>query len=177
MKGDSTAKFRNKIHYSEISCFFWKFYSKMPRRNLILSFIVQGGKCMKWYKSAAVFMALCVGLFFVYSAVSNHAVAQSGKTAERITVLNPLGNPPPIQLKNMAPRLDTLEGKTIYLVDDGYIGGDNLLYEMQDWFRENFPKTEAIYKRKGGGGFEAEDPALWAEMKEKADAIIIALGH
>ena len=131
---------------------------------------------MKWYKSVAVMAALCIGLFCGYSTVNSQAVAQS-KTAERITVLNPLGTPPPIKLKNMAPRLGTLEGKTIYLVDDGYIGGDNLLYEIQDWFKENHPKTRTIFKRKGGGGFEAEDPELWAEMKEKADGIIIALGH
>jgi hypothetical protein len=132
---------------------------------------------MKWQKSAAAIVVLCLGLFCVYSNVGNEAVAQSSKSAERITVLNPLGNPPPIKLKTMAPRLNTLEGKTIYLVDDGYIGGDNLLYEIQDWFKENYPKTETIFKRKGGGGFEAEDPVLWAEMKEKADGIIIALGH
>ena len=131
---------------------------------------------MKLYKSAAVIAALCIGLFFGYSTVNNQAVAQNN-TAGKITVLNPLGNPPPIKLKNMAPRLSTLEGKTIYLVDDGYIGGDNLLYEIQEWFKENHPKTTTLYKRKGGGGFEAEDPALWAEMKDKADGIIIALGH
>ena len=131
---------------------------------------------MKLYKSAAVIAALCIGLFFGYSSVNNRAMAQN-MSAERITVLNPLGTPPPIKLKTMAPRLNTLEGKTIYLVDDGYIGGDNLLYEIQDWFKENHPKTTTVYKRKGGGGFEAEDPALWAEMKEKADGIIIALGH
>ena len=131
---------------------------------------------MKWYKSAAVIAALCIGLFFGYSSVNNQAIAQN-RTTERITVLNPLGTPPPIKLKTMAPRLSTLEGKTIYLVDDGYIGGDNLLYEIQDWFKENHPQTTTLYKRKGGGGFEAEDPALWAEMKEKADGIIIALGH
>jgi len=131
---------------------------------------------MKWYKSAAIIAALCIGLFFGYSSVNNQAIAQN-RTAERITVLNPLGTPPPINLKTMAPRLSTLEGKTIYLVDDGYIGGDNLLYEIQDWFKENHPKTTTLYKRKGGGGFESEDPALWAEMKEKADGIIIALGH
>ena len=132
---------------------------------------------MKWHKSATVIALLCLGLFCVYLSVGGQAIAQSGRTAERITVLNPLGTPPPIKLKTMAPRLDTLDGKTIYLVDDGYIGGDNLLYEIQDWFKENYPKTTAVYKRKGGGGFEAEDPALWAEMKEKADGIIIALGH
>jgi hypothetical protein len=132
---------------------------------------------MKWQRSAAVILAVCLGLFCVYLNVDNQAIAQSSKSTERITVLNPLGNPPPIKLKTMAPRLNTLEGKTIYLVDDGYIGGNNLLYEIQDWFKENYPKTTTIFKRKGGGGFEAEDPALWAEMKEKADGIIIALGH
>ena len=136
---------------------------------------------MKYRLSIAVIAVLCVGLFCSFPALNNQAQAQGKKAADppmpKITVLNPLGTPPPIKLKKMAPRLSTLEGKTIYLVDDGYIGGDNLLYEIQDWFKANYPKTTAIYKRKGGMGFEAEDPALWAEMKEKADAIIIALGH
>ena len=38
-------------------------------------------------------------------------------TGEKITVLNPQGKAPPIQLVPMATRLDTLEGKTIYIVD------------------------------------------------------------
>jgi len=125
---------------------------------------------MKNRLSAALIAALCLGLF-----LSIQVPAASAE--EKITVLTPLGHPPNIKLKKMAPRLDTLEGKTIYFVDDGFIGGDNLLYEMIDWFNENYPKTNGLYKRKGGGGFEAEDPALWAEMKEKADGIVIALGH
>ncbi|MDR1728567.1 MAG: hypothetical protein LBT74_11705 [Acidobacteriota bacterium] len=124
-----------------------------------------------------VIAALCLALFCTYSTRNSEAIAQGKASAEKITVLNPLGTPPPIKLKTMAPRLDTLDGKTIYLVDDGFIGGDNLLYEIQDWFKANHPKTTTIFKRKGGGGFDAEDPALWAEMKEKADGIIIALGH
>jgi hypothetical protein len=130
---------------------------------------------MKQHKAIVVIAVLCLGLFCGYSTINDQAIA--APAAEKITVLNPLGTPPPIKLKNMAPRLNTLDGKTIYFVDDGYIGGDNLLYEMQDWFKANYPKTTTIYKRKGGGGFDAEDPALWAEMKEKADGILIALGH
>jgi hypothetical protein len=129
----------------------------------------------------AVIAVLCIGLFCGFQVADNQIYAQGKKAAApaeaKITVLNPLGTPPPIKLKTMAPRLDTIEGKTIYLVNDGYIGSDNLLYEMQDWFKANHPKTTTVYKRKGGGGFDSEDPALWAEMKEKADAIIIALGH
>jgi hypothetical protein len=125
----------------------------------------------------AVIAILCIGLFCGFQATNNQGSANAAPAEQKITVLNPLGTPPPIKLKNMAPRLDTLDGKTIYLVNDGYIGSDNLLYEMQDWFKAHYPKTTTIYKRKGGGGFDAEDPALWQEMKEKADAIIIATGH
>ena len=149
------------------------------RMNPRLFLLGRGMKYMKQHKAVIVIAVLCLGLFCSFTTLNNQAMAQ-GKTApaaQKITVLNPLGTPPPIKLKNMAPRLSTLEGKTIYLVDDGFIGGDNLLYEMQDWFKANYPKTTMIYKRKGGGGFDAEDPALWAEMKEKADGIIIALGH
>jgi hypothetical protein len=136
---------------------------------------------MKYRLTIAVISALCIGLFCSFPALDTQAQTAAKKAVDpvmpKLTVLNPLGTPPPIKLKKMAPRLSTLEGKTIYLVDDGYIGGDNLLYEIQDWFKANYPKTTTLYKRKGGGGFDVEDPALWAEMKEKADGIIIALGH
>jgi hypothetical protein len=101
-----------------------------------------------------------------------------GKTSEEIiTVLSPVGIPPEIQLKPMAPRLNTLSGKTVYLVNDGYLGTDILLGEMQDWFEANMPEVRTVYKEMGGGGFTAEDPALWAEIEEKADAVIMGMGH
>ena len=35
-----------------------------------------------------------------------------------LTVLDPTGYPPKIAAKALAPRLDTLNGRTVYLVDD-----------------------------------------------------------
>ena len=136
-------------------------------------------RMMKWKRAAAVLAVLCLGLFCGYPMMNAQAPAKAKTSAPaepKITVLNPLGTPPPIKLKTMAPRLDTLDGKTIYLVNDGFIGSDNLLYEMQDWFKANHPKTTTVYKVKGGS-FDSENPDLWQEMKEKADGIIIALGH
>ena len=43
------------------------------------------------------------------------------------TVLNPTGNPPPIQRRAMAPRPASLSGKTVYLVDETFDGGDKFL--------------------------------------------------
>ena len=37
--------------------------------------------------------------------------------SEKITVLNPVGYPPKVTQKQLAPRLESLDGKTIYLVD------------------------------------------------------------
>jgi hypothetical protein len=90
--------------------------------------------------------------------------------------LNPLGTPPPIKLKDMAPRLDTLKDKTIYIINDGYPGSDLLLGELKKVMEERYPDTKFVYRDKPGG-FGREDEAIWKEMEEKADAMIIALGH
>src|SRR4030043_298976 len=130
---------------------------------------------MKRYIFAVIIAVLCLGFFCVFPALNNRA--QAAPAEEKITVLTPLGTPPSITLKTMSPRLDTLEGKTVYVVDNVYPGSDLLLTEMAAWFEREMPRTKAIYKRKNAMGFEGEDPALWAEIKEKADAVIIGLGH
>ena len=132
---------------------------------------------MKWRISVTLIAVLCVGLFCGFPNQINQAQAQGKAAEEKITVLSPRGIPPEIQLKTMAPRLDTLDGKTVYLVNDGYLGTDLLLGEMQAWFKANMPKVNTIYKRMSGGGFAAEDPELWAEIKAKADAVVMGMGH
>ena len=120
---------------------------------------------------------LCTGLFCTFWGIGNQASAQSNKAAEpKITVLNPMGTPPPIQLKPMAQPLNTVDGKTIYFVNTGYIGTDRLMEVMTDWFKANYPKTNVVIKR-SAGGMTGVDKALWAEIGEKADAVIIGLGH
>ena len=136
---------------------------------------------MKWHVTVAVIAVLCIGLFCSFPALNNQAQAQGKKAVSsaepKITVLNPLGTPPPIKMRNMAPRPASLDGKTIYIVDDGFVGGDNLLLEIVDWFAKNHPNTKIVFKRKGGGGFDVEDKPLWAEIKENANAVIIGMGH
>ena len=133
---------------------------------------------MKRQISITVIALLFLSLFYIYPIFKTPVQAQGQAGEPQITVLSPRGQPPAIQLKQMAPRLDSLDGKTVYLVNDGYLGTDILLGEMQAWFKANMPEVTTIYKMKGGmGGFTAEDPALWAEIKDKADAVIMGMGH
>jgi hypothetical protein len=94
----------------------------------------------------------------------------------KLTVLSPMGTPPPIELLAMAPRPKSLDGKTVYFVDDGFPGTDVLMKEMAAWFNQNIPGVTAIYRLKAGG-FPQVDPALWAEIKAKGDAVVMGVGH
>ena len=125
----------------------------------------------------AVTAVLCISVCFSLSILENQAYAQSrnAAAANKITVLSPMGTPPPIQLKPQAQRLDTLDGKTIYFVNTGYIGTDRLMAVMSDWFKANYPKTNIVIKQ-SAGGMTGVDKNLWAEIAEKGDAVIVGLG-
>ncbi len=109
---------------------------------------------------------------FILAALLGSALAQDTKVA----VLNPRGTPPPIPLIPMAPRPASLDGKTVYFVDVKYEGGASLLRAIMDWFAKNEPKVNLVFRQKEGP-YDQEDTKLWNEIKQKADAVIMAVGH
>jgi hypothetical protein len=94
----------------------------------------------------------------------------------KITVLNPLGQPPVIKREPMAPRISNLEGKTIYIVDIGFTDTHQFFTEMQKLLSARYPKTTWIVRNKIGTYFE-DDKKLWAEIKEKGHGMIMGVGH
>jgi hypothetical protein len=94
----------------------------------------------------------------------------------KITGLNPKGLPPPVQLVPMAPRLASLDGKTIFLVSDGFPGADHFLAQVGLWFQKNMPSVKTEYRLKAGA-FADDDPKLNGEIKASGNAVIMAIGH
>jgi hypothetical protein len=115
---------------------------------------------------------LLIAVFFTFAFFLSVTEAQEPK----ITVLNPLGQPPAIARVPMAPRLTTLEGKTIYIVDIGFTDTHQFLTEMQKLLSEKYPATTWIVRTKIGTYFD-DDPKLWSEIKEKGSGMIIGVGH
>jgi hypothetical protein len=95
---------------------------------------------------------------------------------KNLSVLNPVGFAPRVTRKELAPRLPTLEGKTIYLVDCRFDDSDIFLEQMRAWFAERLPGVNAVVKRISSV-YLNDDPATWKEIQAKAHAAILGVGH
>jgi len=94
-----------------------------------------------------------------------------------ITVLNPAIESRMVDRIPLSPRLDTLENKTIYLVDINWGGPDaaySVFEEIQSWFAKNSPTTKIVIKRKYGS-YTQDDPKLWKEIAANGNAALIGI--
>jgi len=97
-------------------------------------------------------------------------------TNGKLTVLNPVGFAPKITRKELAPRLDTLHDKTVYLVDCRFDDSDVFLQQMQAWFAVHMPAVKTIVKSISSV-YLKDDPATWQEIKARGHAAIVGVGH
>ena len=95
---------------------------------------------------------------------------------QKVSVLNPVGFPPQTVAKSMAPRLNGLDGKTIYLVDPRFDDSGLFLRQLQNWFTEYMPsvKTRLVEM---SSVYTKDDPKTWAMIKANGDGAIIGVGH
>jgi len=90
--------------------------------------------------------------------------------------MNPMGYPPEIAPLSMAPRPESLEGRTVYLVDCRFDDGDILMQQMQNWFVEHMPGVRTELRSKAGV-YTERDPELYEEIQVRGDAAVVAVGH
>jgi hypothetical protein len=96
--------------------------------------------------------------------------------ADKLIALNPLGYPPKVNLKPMAPRLDGLDGKTIYLVDPRFDDSGLFMEQLQQVMTARLPgvKTRLVQLN---NVYSKDDPQTWEEIQANGDAAIIGVGH
>jgi hypothetical protein len=103
-------------------------------------------------------------------------MALTTRSSHTITVLDPRGQPTAkVTPFGLAPRLGTLEGKTVYMVDIGFGGGYTFLEEAATWLHRNIPSVKIELRHKRGNMF-LDDPELWNEIKDKGNAVIFGVG-
>jgi hypothetical protein len=133
--------------------------------------ISKGEMHMKIGRFWAGFLVVLGSLVFV-----GYMPAQSGG-AGKITVLNPAIASKMAKRAPLSPRLNTLEGKTLYLVDINWGGPDaaySVYEEMQAWFAKQIPSLKIVIKRKKGP-YSQDDPELWKEIAKNGNAAMIGI--
>jgi hypothetical protein len=102
---------------------------------------------------------------------------------KRIIVVNPEAERVPVPNEKaaaaktwpMAKRPDSLNGKTIYLVNQGFGGSELFMRQLQAWFADQMPDVKTVQRRKTGFIFRDDTKDLWEEIKEKGDAVIFGV--
>jgi hypothetical protein len=94
----------------------------------------------------------------------------------KLTVLNPTGFAPTITRKELAPRLDTLDGKTVYLVDCRFDDSDVFLRQLEAWLAEHMSAVKTVFKPISSV-YLKDDPATWEEIRARGHAAIVGVGH
>jgi hypothetical protein len=94
--------------------------------------------------------------------------------AERLAVHDPRGYPPKVTGKPLAPRLETLEGKKVYLVDCLFDNSEVFVDQLQSWFREHLPAVETPVIRPRESW--VDDPDMRSRIETDGDAAVLGVG-
>lgn len=92
----------------------------------------------------------------------------------KLSVLNPLGFPPKVTDKRLAPGLGSLAGRMVFLVDVGFENSDLFMAQLRGWLAEHEPdvRTEIVRWRDQ----HRPDPDLCKRIRAEGDAAILGVG-
>ena len=91
-----------------------------------------------------------------------------------LTVHDPRGFAPKVTGKRLAARPQSLDGKTLYLVDCLFDNSEAFMDQLRRWFAEHLPavNTRTIKPRESW----VDDPSMRSKIEADGDAAILGVG-
>lgn len=91
-----------------------------------------------------------------------------------VIVHDPRGYPPKVTGKRLAPRLESLDGKVVYLVDCLFDNSDAFMEQMRMWFAEQLPAVQTRVIKPHDSW--VDDPDMRKRVENDGDAAILGVG-
>ena len=94
--------------------------------------------------------------------------------SQQTTVHDPCGYPPKVVGKRLANRLQSVDGKIVYLVDCLFDNSEAFMNQLQDWFGQNLPnvRIRTIKPRESW----VDDAEMRGKIAAEGDAAILGVG-
>jgi hypothetical protein len=93
---------------------------------------------------------------------------------QKITVHDPRGFAPKVTGKRLAPRLQSMDGKVLYLVDCLFDNSEAFMNQLLDWFGEHLPAVNArIIKPRQSW---VDDPKMRKKVEADGHAAVLGVG-
>jgi hypothetical protein len=93
---------------------------------------------------------------------------------EKVTVHDPRGFPPKVTAQPLAPRVEGLDGRSVFLVDCLFDNSAVFMAQLKSWFSEHMPKVDTHIIRPKESW--KDDPEMCARIIREGDAAILGVG-
>ena len=94
--------------------------------------------------------------------------------SQKLVVHDPRGFAPKVAGKRLAPRLQSLDGKVVYLVDCLFDNSEAFMNQLLDWFGEHLPGVNArIIKPRQSW---VDDPEMRRQVESEGHAAVLGVG-
>ena len=103
-------------------------------------------------------------------------VAGTATAQVTVEVMNPRGEIPPPPTRGISPRVGSLDGKKIVLVDNGKFGADNFLYVVAQLIKQKYPNTTVVIDPKPSAQTITDLPRWYPTVKQQGDLFVFGVG-
>ncbi len=93
---------------------------------------------------------------------------------EKLTVHDPRGYPPKVTGKRLAPRLEGLDNKIVYLVDCLFDNSAVFIEQLRCWLSERFASVDLLLIKPRESW--VDDPDMRARIESDGDGAILGVG-
>jgi hypothetical protein len=93
-----------------------------------------------------------------------------------IEVMNPRGEIPPPKTLGISPRVPSLDGKRIVLIDNGKFGADNFLNVIAQILKQKYPSATIVMYPKPSAQTITDLPKWYPTVRQQGDLFIFGVG-